>query len=730
MDNEMKEMQTERLEKLERFEQLEKLEKMEKLELMELAAQRLEKLEAGGGEADRGYGLSRRKLLMSLGAAGAATMAGMLLNGGAGIAYAATKDKEKEKEKEKDKKKLIEEHGAPCLDDIPALLAFSRGSNTCALVSDPLRGGIFSWGASGTANGGTVFNALGGGVWLRQFSGSFNVCWFGAKTFTDSTAAIQAAFNAITRPGSIYIPGGVYTISAVINLPQQVVSISGDGQYVTYLIAVSPNVLHTMFKGTTNDTMEIKDLSFDGNAVADSAVYFDMVTHSTFSNLFITGTRVEALHVNGYNNSFFRCQIVSNYGDGLVSYGTPNYNNNVNVLSTDIYSNGGIGLRIGNGLNVNVSHSTIEKNAKAGIIAYDLKNVNIVECYFERNAQVGMSYTDAQNPTAVNVKSDIHLLGGGGITIGIDPAKPVECVKVSGIHWTPLNSEGVDNGGVNNTSFVFSNYLDKLTIESVQVYDNSKADSLLTIWGNGNTSIIKGDVILRANSRYDVKLIGVDAGLAVSGGHYIESTAARTKNYYDGNFPAYSRIAGTSGDLLKSQQRLDGYPAFELTAGTEWWGQPIAGITTKYPELPGTLVWFGAWVKADSGNDVKVVSYDGTNSHADTLTAAGSGQWQFKSILVPVSATAAQLVCAFQRLGSGGNGKVAFPVLAQAGASLNRFEIGTEADFHLPSIPAVGYWELGETVKNASPAPGSAFGWICTAAGAPGTWKAFGKIEI
>ncbi|RAV23157.1 glycosyl hydrolase family 28-related protein [Paenibacillus contaminans] len=692
-----------------------------------------------GSVTDERAGLiSRRKLLATIGLAGVTAAAGTLLPGGMAMAQAAAEEEKsdaagaKKKPKDpKDQKDPVTEDCpcTPCLDDIPALLAFVRGSHTCVIVSDPLRGGTFQWASSGTPNEGTVFAASGGGYWLRQFSGSFNVCWFGAKSFTDSTAAIQAAFNAITRPGSIYIPGGVYTISSEIHVPSQVTSIHGDGQYVTYLIAVSANVLHAMFVGTTADSMLYKDLSFDGNAAADCAVYFDMITHSMFENVFITGTRVEALHVNGYNNTFFRCQIVLNYGDGIGSYGTQNYNNNVNVLATDIYSNGGIGVRVGNGLNVNISHSTIEGNSKAGVVAYDLKNLNIVESYFERNARIGLDYTDLQNPAAVNVKSDIHILGGGGITIGIDPAKPIECVKISGIHWTPLNSEGVDNGGINNTSFVFSNYLDNMTIESVQVYDTSKTDSLLTIWGNGNTSVVQGDVIIRACSRSDVKLIGIDAGMAVSGGHYIDISGTRTKNYYDPNFIGYVRLAVTSGDLMKAQERFSDFPAFELTDGTELWGKPLTGIGTNAPELQGGLVWFGAWVKADAGNDVKVVSYDGSASHADTLSASGSGKWVFKSILIPVGSSANTIACAFQKLGTGSAGKVALPVLASVGAGQTRFEIGNSVDFKQSSFPASGYWETGEIVRNLAPAAGGYLGWICVAAGSSGTWKGYGAIQ-
>lgn len=43
--------------------------------------------------------------------------------------------------------------------------------------------------------------------------------------------------------------------------------------------------------------------------------------------------------------------------------------------------------------------------------------------------------------------------------------------------------------------------------------------------------------------------------------------------------------------------------------------------------------------------------------------------------------------------------------------------------------PAAGSHAAGEIVYNVAPAPGGKIGWVCTAAGTPGTWKAFGEID-
>jgi hypothetical protein len=43
--------------------------------------------------------------------------------------------------------------------------------------------------------------------------------------------------------------------------------------------------------------------------------------------------------------------------------------------------------------------------------------------------------------------------------------------------------------------------------------------------------------------------------------------------------------------------------------------------------------------------------------------------------------------------------------------------------------PAAGPHAAGDLVYNIAPAPGGKVGWVCTSAGTPGTWKAFGAID-
>lgn len=48
--------------------------------------------------------------------------------------------------------------------------------------------------------------------------------------------------------------------------------------------------------------------------------------------------------------------------------------------------------------------------------------------------------------------------------------------------------------------------------------------------------------------------------------------------------------------------------------------------------------------------------------------------------------------------------------------------------FHASAAPTDGYWYKGTKIFNIAPTAGGYEGWVCTASGAPGTWKTFGAI--
>jgi hypothetical protein len=48
---------------------------------------------------------------------------------------------------------------------------------------------------------------------------------------------------------------------------------------------------------------------------------------------------------------------------------------------------------------------------------------------------------------------------------------------------------------------------------------------------------------------------------------------------------------------------------------------------------------------------------------------------------------------------------------------------------HGSAAPTTGTWERGDIFFDSSPTSGGKIGWVCTTAGTPGTWKAWGVID-
>jgi len=98
---------------------------------------------------------------------------------------------------------------AVSLDTIEDLATYA--GTGLVMVKDINSGGIFvsktevdidpNTGSIYTVNNGTVFAKVGGGFWVRQYSGAVNVKWFGAKGdgLVDDTIAIQDVLNKFSN---------------------------------------------------------------------------------------------------------------------------------------------------------------------------------------------------------------------------------------------------------------------------------------------------------------------------------------------------------------------------------------------------------------------------------------------------------------------------------------------------------------------------------------------------
>ena len=127
-----------------------------------------------------------------------------------------------------------------------------------AMEIDPNTGSLY------TRNDGTVFAKLGGGFWVRQYSGAVNVKWFGAnEARNDNEVPIQLAINNYK---SVLIPSGEFKISSPIVLSQNIFSIEGiKGKSILMGTSVDIEGYFRIEGNFVSDFGVIKNITFDSN---------------------------------------------------------------------------------------------------------------------------------------------------------------------------------------------------------------------------------------------------------------------------------------------------------------------------------------------------------------------------------------------------------------------------------------------------------------------------------
>jgi hypothetical protein len=125
--------------------------------------------------------------------------------------------------------------------NIAALRANATALGACYLQARDLitagGGGMFSYAASDTSSGddgGTIVVDSSGHRWYRERAGElYSVRWFGARGdgLTDDTASIAAAIAACAANGggTVFLPAGIYLISATLNITADDVKLIGAG---------------------------------------------------------------------------------------------------------------------------------------------------------------------------------------------------------------------------------------------------------------------------------------------------------------------------------------------------------------------------------------------------------------------------------------------------------------------------------------------------------------------
>jgi hypothetical protein len=174
---------------------------------------------------------------------------------------------------------------------------------------------------------------------IDEIQDATNVKYYGAvgDGVTDDTAAFNAAFVATQTLGVMYIPAGVYNITAEtftqnVSLPSNF-TLYGDGKGTTLLnFTATTNATFFYIFSIANDHITIRDFSLTWNGTINSSFGPIFSTFSTCDNITMDGLGIDmGVFNNGGSRSWFSA--VWNMGEGVVT------STNVSIKNCDVKNN-------------------------------------------------------------------------------------------------------------------------------------------------------------------------------------------------------------------------------------------------------------------------------------------------------------------------------------------------------------------------------------------------------
>jgi hypothetical protein len=460
----------------------------------------------------------------------------------------------------------------------------------------------------------------------------------------DVTAAIQAAVNAVKGAfgGTVYLPKGVYRISAPIEIdnPVSIVGESTTGVSINCAAAMSAAILFTAT--STLARLRFRDFTIRGQSNATNGFYCpstgvggQRIIHSQFECVRVRDTTTAINIENCFSVGFSNCELLENTnGMRLLVDG-----GQINITNCAIYNGSGYGAYVFGAYGLAIVGTIFETMDQAGLVLQGCQGVSLVSCYFESNCDTGYTYT----VPAVTIKADIHLIGSStsGFPSGAKPTELGVFVPCGGISivggTTTISATGYQ-------SFVFSGYVSGLEIANNRL---------------GAAGVIDGIVFVPFNSSY-----GGITDLSIRDNNFTSGSATRIVSY-QGSAPTYwnSEVkswdysprpqtyipimgdsperwtavagAGTTAKISRGSGTYRGWPVWVFTpdsaASAQVYG--VSVTATDYPELIGQYVAVGSWYKITTSGSQNLNLYAERNGAGAAGYSSNTG-WQFATTFI------------------------------------------------------------------------------------------------
>lgn len=532
----------------------------------------------------------------------------------------------------------------------------------------------------------------------------------------DSTAAIQAALDAVTDGGEVIFPPGTYLVSGNGSLLQpksntalvgtrtasviRINSASGDAS----IFGVSTSVSELVFEGLTLDGNSGVITSYDTFGLQFPYAGSITVNNCTFQNFKRDGmllglsTRVDHLTVDSCNFSNIGYNGVRTYNARM------QYINNCRFF--DFIT------------------SPLDFNP---ILVENTETTTIVtNNYFSNNSG---SWTPGNSTVSLmgdrNYVAGNTIVGGGSIVVHSGPygRSGIKDYRIIGNSIQNIVTSGIIvNTDVNTDIIVSNNYLRNVKGTGIQVVSNTAPPY------STNTPVIVSNNI-------------------------IEDTSNAT--YTNTNQPACIMAAQTSNVLITGNQCIT----------PRWAGIALLSGANNCTVQNNTIIGQQGQAPTDFLTNVGggIVVAPGGVSYAEdvyNITINGNFVYNFLTTVSPATtnirtggiavyndtsgAKSVEYITITNNVVRDGNG-IAIQTYYLGNSTVDGNTIwnsnGDIVDTGSTTLlsnattglysaaPTTGTWKRGTVIYNSTPSSAGFVGWVCTASGTPGTWKTFGLIS-